>query len=149
MKWLWLTIPTLLLFVVVKFALLGQQSQQQQPNVGLLDAQLRPCPASPNCACSEAHTDEAHAIAPLSGSDWQRFVDTVTRLGGHIITSDDHYLHATFTSTLFRFVDDLEARRDDAQGVIHIRSASRVGHSDFGANRKRIERIRRQMAARS
>jgi len=146
MKWLWLTMPALLLLIVVKFVMLGHQSQQQQPGLGLLKGQLRPCPTSPNCVCSESHTDTAHAITPLPGNDWPRLIATVSQLGGHIITDNGDYLHATFTSSLFGFVDDLEARREVLHNVIHIRSASRVGHSDLGINRKRIERIRQQMA---
>jgi uncharacterized protein (DUF1499 family) len=53
------------------------------------------------------------------------------------------YLHAECQSRLFRFTDDLELRLDAARGVIHVRSASRVGHSDLGANRKRVEALRR------
>ncbi|MDQ6965890.1 MAG: DUF1499 domain-containing protein, partial [Mariprofundaceae bacterium] len=60
---------------------------------------------------------------------------------------DDDYLHATFTSRLFRFVDDVELHRDAASGVVHIRSASRVGHSDFGVNRKRVEVIRKLLSS--
>jgi len=52
------------------------------------------------------------------------------------------YLHVEFRSTLFRFVDDVEFVIDEPQGLIHIRSASRVGYSDLGANRKRMEKIR-------
>ena len=150
MKWLWLAIPLLLLvFVAGKFIQVGQQSQQQPPSPGLADGRLKPCPASPNCVSSEAGTDNAHRVAPLPGTDWPRLVDTVTALGGRIVTNNGHYLHATFMSSLFHFVDDLEARLDEIQGVIHIRSASRVGHSDFGVNRNRVERIRRKMAAAS
>ncbi|MFK7778444.1 MAG: DUF1499 domain-containing protein, partial [Gimesia sp.] len=50
---------------------------------------------------------------------------------------------AEFRSLCFRFVDDVEFLIDSGQNMIQVRSASRVGHSDFGANRKRIESIRR------
>jgi uncharacterized protein (DUF1499 family) len=60
-----------------------------------------------------------------------------------MVRRNESYLHATFASPLFGFVDDLEARRKGE--IIHVRSASRVGHSDFGANRRRIERIRHQL----
>lgn len=58
-----------------------------------------------------------------------------------IVTADDRYLHAEFTSLLFRFVDDVEFLIDSDNGIIHFRSASRAGHSDFGVNRKRMEAI--------
>jgi uncharacterized protein (DUF1499 family) len=58
----------------------------------------------------------------------------------HVVTDDGDYLHVTFTSAIFRFVDDVEFLIDD--GVIHFRSASRAGYSDLGANQKRMEEIR-------
>ncbi|HEY9596037.1 MAG TPA: DUF1499 domain-containing protein, partial [Cyanophyceae cyanobacterium] len=40
------------------------------------------------------------------------------------------------------FVDDVEFFLDDNANVIQVRSASRLGESDLGVNRKRIETIR-------
>jgi uncharacterized protein (DUF1499 family) len=57
-----------------------------------------------------------------------------------------HYVHAKFTSRLFRFVDDVEFCIDDDLRIIHVRSSSRVGYFDFGVNRRRIERIRAKLA---
>ena len=59
-----------------------------------------------------------------------------------IVTMTDDYLHVEFRSLVFRFVDDVEFYFDDRGKTIHLRSASRVGHSDLGVNRKRVERIR-------
>jgi len=59
-----------------------------------------------------------------------------------IVTAGETYLHAEFTSAVFRFVDDVEFLLDDAEKVVHVRSASRVGHSDLGVNRKRVEALR-------
>ena len=64
-------------------------------------------------------------------------------MGGRIEAESDHYLAATFSSAIFGFVDDLEIRVDSSERVIHIRSASRVGHSDMGVNRKRTELLRK------
>ena len=61
-----------------------------------------------------------------------------------VITVSDSYLHAEFTSAVFRFIDDLEFLVDDTAKVIHVRSASRLGTSDLGVNRKRVEEIRRR-----
>jgi uncharacterized protein (DUF1499 family) len=58
------------------------------------------------------------------------------------MTDSDTYLHVEFTSFVFQFVDDVEFLADDAVKILHVRSASRVGHSDFGANWRRIETIR-------
>jgi uncharacterized protein (DUF1499 family) len=67
-------------------------------------------------------------------------------MGGKIMHEDDYYLWATFSTKIFRFVDDLELRMDENNGVIHIRSGSRVGYSDMGANRRRIENFRIRFA---
>lgn len=59
-----------------------------------------------------------------------------------MLTVDSDYLHAVFTSRIFRFKDDLELRMDRENRIIHLRSASRTGYSDFGVNRKRAEQFR-------
>ena len=66
----------------------------------------------------------------------------VVEMGGSIEAESDSYLAATFTSPIFRFVDDLEIRIDTDQKMVHLRSASRVGHGDRGVNRKRIKRLK-------
>lgn len=118
---------------------------------GRVDGRLAPCPDRPNCVCSEYPEHRAHFIEPLalereSPRETIREIRTVVdSLGGKTLQSDDDYLAATFTSALFRFVDDVEFRVDAETGKVQVRSASRVGHSDLGANRERVERIRRQL----
>ncbi|MEO1134470.1 MAG: DUF1499 domain-containing protein, partial [Cyanobacteria bacterium J06639_1] len=63
-----------------------------------------------------------------------------------VVERGDRYLYAEFTSKLMGFVDDVEFYADEAASVIHVRSASRLGKSDLGVNRKRIEAIRAQYA---
>lgn len=112
------------------------------------DGRLSPCPTSPNCVCSH-EGDAVHRIGPLKFSDspheaFQRLIALVTRQPRtRVITHDEPYLHVEFMTPLLRFVDDVEFLLDDSAKVIHVRSASRVGHSDLGANRKRVEAIRR------
>ncbi|MDB6015869.1 MAG: hypothetical protein JWR19_358 [Pedosphaera sp.] len=119
-------------------------------NLGVKNGRLTPCPASPNCVCSQ-DTDPAHSIAPLphakSAANAMAILKQVVlrQKRATIITETNTYLHAEFCSALFRFVDDVEFLVED--NIIHVRSASRVGHSDLGVNRKRIETIRRQFAA--
>jgi uncharacterized protein (DUF1499 family) len=62
-----------------------------------------------------------------------------------IITETENYLYAEFTSAFWGFVDDVEFLLDESAKVIHVRSASRLGTSDLGANRKRIETIRAKL----
>ncbi|MGB0127832.1 MAG: DUF1499 domain-containing protein [Rhodocyclaceae bacterium] len=108
---------------------------------------LAPCPDKPNCVNSFA-TDTRHAIAPLpylgSGSAaMARLRAIVVPMPRTTIVVDrPDYLHVAFRSRVFRFVDDVEFLLDASEGVIHVRSASRLGHGDFGVNRDRVETIR-------
>ena len=110
-------------------------------NIGVQNGRLTACPESPNCV-SSFESDAEHGIQPLQAS--LRQVEQVL-LGldeANIVESADGYLYAEFTSRLMRYVDDVEFLEDSTAGVIHVRSASRLGYSDLGANRKRIENIR-------
>ncbi len=113
---------------------------------GLHDGKLAPCPASPNCVSSQS-TDREHAIDPLryTGSLAGTMADLTKIITGmpraRVVTGTENYLHVEFTSAIFRFVDDVEFFIDEGSSVIHVRSASRLGHSDLGVNRKRIEAI--------
>lgn len=115
--------------------------------LGLREGQLANCPASPNCVCSHV-TDAQHAIAPLAFTDppaaaWERLRAVLAQQPRcRIVTDDGTYLHAEFTSLLFRFVDDVEFHLDAGAKVIHVRSASRAGRSDLGVNRARVETLR-------
>jgi uncharacterized protein (DUF1499 family) len=108
---------------------------------------LSPCPASPNCVSSQA-TDAEHSTEPLrytgdSTLAWERLKSALgseSRLS--IVEDTGSYLHAEARSLIFRFVDDIEFVLDPESGVIQVRSASRVGYSDFGVNRRRVERVR-------
>ena len=119
--------------------------------LGLIDGQLAQCPNSPNCVLSQGAQDEQHAVAPISYSgaplDAKATLERVLAESPRtkIKNSTECYMHAEFTSLIFRFVDDVEfliVPASEAEGVIHVRSASRVGYSDLGANRKRVEKLR-------
>lgn len=110
------------------------------------------CPDSPNCVSSQS-SDPRHAIAPLGyrgTAEKARALLIKTVLGmkrSRIVNSGELYLHAEFTSAFFRFVDDVDLLFDDANKLIHVRSASRIGSFDFGVNRKRVEAIRTRFDA--
>ncbi len=105
------------------------------------------CPDSPNCVSSQA-SDSAHFIAPLTFDDqpeaaMQRLkVALLSEKRVTIVKAQTDYLHAEVRSLIFRFVDDVEFTLVPEQGAFQIRSSSRVGYSDFGVNRRRLERIR-------
>ena len=110
---------------------------------------LAPCPDSPNCVSSLASgSDREHYVAPFSFSGdpaaaWQQLRTAVlAEKRVTIVEEKEDYLHAEMRSLIFRFVDDVEFSLDADAGLINVRSASRVGYSDFGVNRKRVERIR-------
>jgi uncharacterized protein (DUF1499 family) len=115
--------------------------------IGIIDGKLTTCPASPNCVSSQS-PDKVHSIAPLRHEDTAaearlRLLAVISSFPRtRIVTLLDNYIHCEFTSALFRFVDDVEFFFEEGGKVIHVRSASRVGYSDLGANRRRIEKIR-------
>lgn len=117
---------------------------------GLIGDQLAPCPTKPNAVSSETE-DTARRVEPF-GFDvspeaaWQALAQTVRADGGKIRSAQANYMWATFSTRLWRFVDDVEFRLDPAHRCIHVRSASRVGYADFGANRRRIEKLRRRFS---
>jgi uncharacterized protein (DUF1499 family) len=116
-------------------------------NLGVHDGKLAPCPASPNCVSSQS-IDRDHNIEPLRytgspGDAMDRLKKIVIGMKrSRVITETGSYIHAEFTSVLFRFVDDVEFFLDERAAVIQVRSSSRIGYSDLGVNRKRIEDIR-------
>ena len=131
--------------VGIRFVMLSVNSRKQ-PETGLVNAQLRACPATPNCVCSESQVDGSF-IDPLSYTTTMdealsNIKGTIARTGGVIVSESGGYLHARYETPLMRYIDDVELRIDESNHLIHVRSASRVGQSDFGANRKRVEKIR-------
>lgn len=114
-------------------------------NLGPQNNQLADCPDSPNCVCS-FETRDSHRIEPLQ-ADLAAVRSVISQLPRvAIITDEGNYLHAEFTSRLMGYVDDVEFLADPAMGLVHVRSASRLGHSDLGVNRERIENIRTLIA---
>lgn len=135
-----------LVFIIGLYFVALSISSRKQPDLGMLNDQLRACPASPNCVCSERQTEGAF-VEPLTvtttvADAWRNARQAIVENGGDIVTERDGYLHAQFVTPLMRYVDDVELRIDENNRLIHIRSASRVGHSDMGANRARVAKIR-------
>jgi len=125
--------------IIVLFIFMGILSQKGSAP-GLVNGRLAEPGSKPNTVCSEADTQSERAIAPIKGS-----VAAVTKAieatGGTITARSDDYVSATYMSQIFKFIDDVEIRSDE--DVCQIRSGSRVGYSDRGVNRKRVETIRR------
>ncbi|HSD60534.1 MAG TPA: DUF1499 domain-containing protein [Burkholderiales bacterium] len=121
-------------------------------NLGVRDGRLAPCPASPNCVSSDA--DDDHAVEPLrlalpAEKSWRAIREAVAALPRTaFVTETDDYLHAECQSALLGFVDDLELHLRPTEGIVAVRSASRLGHSDLGVNRKRVEGLRATLRSR-
>ncbi|MEM7730000.1 MAG: DUF1499 domain-containing protein [Pseudomonadota bacterium] len=128
-------VAALLLSGMILLSLLSRRGKAK----GLVDGRLAPLPGKPNCVSSEAGTDPAKAVAPLA-TDKNALLGAIEATGGTVMADRGDYIAATYTSGLMRFVDDVEFRQDG--DIWHVRSASRVGHSDLGANRKRVAAIR-------
>lgn len=123
-------------------------------NLGVADGRLAAPRRSPNCVSSQADpADAEHYIAPIkfggnpveAMAALRKVVDGAERT--LVVRHEANYLYAEYKSKLFGFVDDVEFFASEKEGVIHVRSASRLGRRDFGVNRERIESIREQFAA--
>jgi len=125
--------------IIVLFFLLGLKSQKGKAK-GLIDGYLAEPGTAPNCVSSEVDVQPEKKVAPLNGS-LEQIKAAITATGGVITSQTDSYLSATYMSKLFKFIDDVEVRHEK-EDIWHIRSASRVGYSDRGVNRKRVEGIR-------
>jgi uncharacterized protein (DUF1499 family) len=123
-------------------------------DLGVNHGKLTACLTTPNCVSSQAPPiDSQHAIAPLKMSgDVPTTIATLKHViqampRTNIIKETNNYLYVEFTSKLMKFVDDVEFYLDNDTKMIQVRSASRLGESDLGVNRQRIEEIRSKLAS--
>src|SRR5690242_15255804 len=125
---------------------------KRPPDLGVTGGRLKPAPKSPNAVSSQAE-DVQHRIAPLSYQTLQaQAIETLAKIieatpRTRIITRSIDYLYAEYDSALLGFVDDVEFYFEPRTKLVQVRSASRLGYSDFGVNRARVEDIRRRLAA--
>ena len=139
-------------FILMALGLLGLVAcaGERPKNLGNIEGLLAPCPSSPNCVSSQAD-DKRHRIAPLAfdgdpDAAFARLKRVVAERSDATIVEDlPGYLRVELRTILF--VDDGEFLLDPTSKVIHLRSASRLGYSDLGKNRRRLEDIRRQFRA--
>jgi uncharacterized protein (DUF1499 family) len=154
-KWILIGVAVLvvggaLLLTFGLYRLSKNQPATSEVPLGVENGQLKPCPESPNCVSTQAAEDDAeHYVEPIPFAGTRE--DIMGRLArwitehprAELVKREDAYLRAVFASKLFGFKDDVELYVPDGASVIHLRSASRVGRSDMGVNRKRYEEIRR------
>jgi len=124
------------------------QSPPGAEQIGLADGELRPCESASNCVCSEGGGPLGAGVEPFAfeGTSEEAHTKLIALLDAtervEIVVAEPLYVHAVFRSKLFRFADDVEFRIDEDAGVVHVRSASRVGRSDLGANAERVAELR-------
>jgi len=147
-----LSVPVLILSgMLVGFMLVLLITRNFPPkkpaNIGIKEGTLALCENKPNCVCSLDNRPN-HMISPL---DWtgsealgiaktEELVNSFPRT--RVISKSGNYLHAEFATPLFGYVDDVEFLVDVKAKKIHLRSASRLGYSDLGANRSRVEKLK-------
>jgi uncharacterized protein (DUF1499 family) len=137
-------------------AALGCAGSAPAPYRGEAGSRLAPCPGTPNCVSSEAQ-DEAHRVESFAIDDrlepavaWAGVRDAVASLPRtRIVDEAPGYLRAEARSRVFRFVDDLELELRPGERRVAVRSASRVGRSDLGVNRARVEALRAALRERA
>ena len=150
--WLFPTAPTLAIATPTPGFLgaipgLSSLLAGETPSLGLQDGKLLPCPSTPNCVVSQG-SDPDHAIPPIAYTG--RRDDARTRLiqvlgvvpRTEIVAQQGNYIRVTSTSRIMGFVDDTEFYFPEDESVIHVRAAARLGESDLGVNRRRLEQIR-------
>lgn len=154
MKSVALSLLILILIAAVALVLAARSSRRAAARAAEpVDGRLAACPDSPNCVSSQAERGSARVEAFELGrdpaADFRLLVELLGSEPGIQLERElDGYAHLTCRSGLFGFVDDLELALDEQAGVAHVRSASRVGHSDLGANRARVEGLQVRWQAR-
>ena len=164
LKWLFILVVVVLLVLVLAVAAvvagqLGFLQGRAPDNLGLREGKLKPPSKTPNSVSSQADLWPGHeqadyariAALPLAGdgaATLARIQAIVAAMpGARVVKSQPDYLYATFTTPLMKYTDDVEFWFDPAARAVQVRSASRLGRKDLGANRARIEAIRARLAA--
>jgi uncharacterized protein (DUF1499 family) len=159
----WLAVLLIALLAIALAAIgagqVGLLQGSAPTDLGVHNGRLKPPSTTENSVTSQAalypdHPQRAHAdIAPLAlRGDGPATIAKIRAVveqmqGAKVIKSDADYLYAQFTTPLMKFVDDVEFWFDPEAQVVQVRSASRLGKGDLGANRKRIEAVRSALAA--
>ncbi|MCT0216014.1 DUF1499 domain-containing protein [Synechococcus sp. CS-1330] len=113
-------------------------------DLGVHDGNLAPCPTPAHCARADWPIQQGRGDTPQSALE--SLIPVLEAMGGvDVVERAEGYLHATATSSLFGFVDDLELYADTENGILQARSVSRLGDSDLGVNSKRLEILRQTL----
>ena len=159
-KWIFIAVIVLVLGAIAA-AQFGMPKGTAPTDLGVRDGRLKAPSDTENSVTSQAalypdHPQRVYAtIAPLAlNGDGPATLAKIKAIvqataGAEVVKSDDDYLYARYTSRLMKYVDDVEFWFDPALRVVQVRSASRIGKGDMGANRKRVEAVRAALLAAS
>ncbi|MEP3348541.1 MAG: DUF1499 domain-containing protein [Marinomonas sp.] len=143
-RWIIITVVVLVigLCIYVGFA------NKMPKGLGITDGLFKACPSSPNCVSTQAPVDDSTHYAEAivySGErkDVQLLIEShmLNQGDAHIVSSSLGYVHFEVKSKIIGYIDDVEFYLPETDKVVHFRSASRVGYSDRGVNRDRMEKI--------
>ena len=141
-------IIVMIVVVIAVFFIYVGVSNQPPEDLGVTDGLLKPCPSSPNCVSTQAAPEDmAHYSEPIiytgDRKETQLTIESymLSKGNARIVSSTLGYVHFEIKSRLVGYIDDVEFYLPEADSVVHFRSASRVGHSDFGVNRERVRQI--------
>jgi len=135
----------LVLLLMIGFSLMGCSSFQAR-DLSLKALSIADCPSSPNCVSSQSKSS-SHKVEPFKFEgtikEFQHFAEFVQNQlpRTEMIRMEGPYVHFIVTSKVFRFKDDVEFYFLESDSLIHLRSASRLGYSDLGVNRARVEQL--------
>ncbi|MCH2533473.1 MAG: DUF1499 domain-containing protein [Bdellovibrionales bacterium] len=146
MKKILYVVIALPIIALIYFFGLGFYSQSLNQNHGIVNDQLKPCPDKPNCVSSQEDRD-SHYVPPIEvesvRNSLQKLVDYFSKNPEYQLQQvSNNYLHVVHKSKIFKYRDDIEFYGDPEKRLLHVRSASRVGYSDIGTNKKRVEKLR-------
>ncbi|QUX92769.1 DUF1499 domain-containing protein [Marinomonas sp. A3A] len=141
-------IIALIVVLFVGFFIYVNMSNKLPEGLGVTDGELMPCPSTPNCVSTQASPEDLdHYAEPVvytgDRMKTQLSIESFMLNKGntHLVSSTLGYVHFEVKSPLVGYIDDVEFYLPAADSVVHIRSASRVGYSDFGVNRERVRQI--------
>ncbi|NLU98614.1 DUF1499 domain-containing protein [Marinomonas sp. UCMA 3892] len=142
-------IITLIVALFVGFFIYVNISNKLPEGLGITDGELLSCPSSPNCVSTQASPEDVeHYAEPIiytgNRMKTQLSIESfiLSKGNAHLVSSTLGYVHFEVKSALIGYIDDVEFYLPEGDSVVHMRSASRVGYSDFGNNRERVRQIR-------
>lgn len=133
----------LIVAFLIRMFTFGTKSQEMTNQMSYSNGKLASCPDKPNCVSSFQAENDSHYIAPVSLRETLllKLEDYLTTQGCSKTKSEQGYWHYVCQSSIFGFVDDLELLYISDLKKLYFRSSSRVGYSDMGANRKRVQTL--------